>query len=881
MRRPSLPWRGRGRRERELDEEIASHLAMAERDRVAGGEAPEHARAAAERELGSVALVKEVTREQWGGVRLEQILRDARYGLRLLRRSPGFTVAAVAALALGIGANAAIFSVVNAVLLRPLPFPDSERIVAVQPLSTSTSVRARLAASYPDFFDWKAQSRSFSAMATHRGIGATLTGVSSAAHLAGHIVSSDFFTVLRVAPALGRAFVAADDRPGNRVVVLSNGAWRTRFGADPAIVGRTITLEGRPNTVVGVMPAGFRFPLDETAPDFWTSISADAEGDKPWTSNRSLTTLDVVARLRPGITLQAANAEMSGIARNLARQYPDDDRDHAEARVLPELDRITGGVRTPLLVLLGAVGCVLLIACANVASLMLARGTARQRELAIRAAIGAGRERVARQLMTESLVLSLMGGAAGLLLALAGTRALLRLAASNVPRLDLVGLDARVLAFTIVVSVVTALLFGVAPALRLSRTDLTEALKEGGRGSDGGAGHTRFRSGLVIAETAIAAVLVTGAGLLIESFRRLESVAPGFSAENVVTFDTSLPESAYPEDRQARFYDDLVAAVRERGGVRSAAAIFPVPLGSARIGISFRIEGRPVARADEPTAEFRQVTPGYFETLEIPILSGRDFTARDDKSASQVVIVNQTFASRYFPGESAVGKRIRPGVARDGEAAVREIVGVVGDVKHRGLGEADEPEFYVPSRQLSIADMTVVARVDGDPRILERDARAIVASIDRDVPVFHVRELGDLLLEAVAQPRFNAVLLSLFAGVALLLTAVGLYGVLAYAVALRTKEIVIRMALGARRSDILRMVVSRGLALALSGVVIGLLLSLVATRLLRSLLFRVAPTDPATFLVSAVLLAAVAVAASWFPARRATRFNPIEALRGE
>jgi putative ABC transport system permease protein len=872
---------GRKRRERDLDEEIASHLSMAESDRVEAGEAPDAARASAQRELGNVALVKEVTREQWGGAWLEQLARDARYGLRLLRRSPGFTIVAVAALALGIGANAAIFSVVDGVLLRPLPLPDSGRIVAVQPLTTATAVRARLAASYPDFFDWKAQSRSFSAMASLRLIGATLTGVGPAAHLGGEIVSSDYFTVLQVVPVLGRGFVPADDRPGTQVVVLSHDLWQSRFGADPAILGRAITLEGRPYTVIGVMPRGLRFPVDDKPPEFWTSIAMDAEGEKPWTSNRGMTTLDVVARLAPGATIEGARAEMNAIARNLAREYPDDDRDRAEARVIPELERVTGGVRSPLLVLLGAVGCVLLIACANVASLLLARGTARHRELAIRAAIGAGRRRVARQLMTESLVLSLLGGAAGLVLALVGTRWLLHLSVSNIPRLDDVGLNVRVFGFTLAVSLVTAVFFGVAPALRLSRTDLSEALKEGGRGSDGGAGHTRFRSGLVIAETAIAAVLLTGAGLLLASFRRLESVPPGFSPERVVTFDTSLPESAYPEDRQTRFYDDLVAAVRERGGVRSAAAIFPIPLGSAHVGISFQIEGRPVPKADEPAAAFRQITPGYFETLAIPILSGRDFTPRDDKAGAPVVIVSRSFAARFFPGESAIGKRIRPGVARDGEPVTREIVGVVGDVKHRGLGEEAEPEFYVPSRQMSIADMTVVARVDGDPTLLERDVRAIVAGIDKDVPVYHVHRLTEYLLDAVAQPRFNALLLSVFAGLALVLTAVGLYGVLAYAVALRTREIVIRMALGARRSDVLRMVVRRGLSLALTGVGIGLLAALLTTRLLRGLLFHVAPTDPATFVATGLVLAAVALAASWLPARRATRLNPMEALRRE
>jgi len=871
---------GRNRRERELDDEIASHLAMAERDRIDAGERPESARAAAEREIGNVAIVKEVTREQWGGAWLEQLGRDARYGLRLLRRSPGFTAVAVAALALGIGANAAIFSVVDGVLLRPLPFPEPDRIVAVEPLSTQ-SVRVPLSASYPDFFDWKAQSHSFTAMASRRGIGMTMTGGSEAAHLAGQLVSSDFFTVLQTAPALGRAFVAADDRPGARVVILSHELWQTRFGSDPGILGRSITLEGRPHTVVGVMPRGFQFPLDERNAEFWTSLAMDTEGEKPWTSNRGLTAMNVIARLRPGVSQESAQAEMNAIAANLARQYPDDDRYRAEARVIPELRRAVGNVRTPLLVLLGAVGCVLLIACANVANLLLARATTRHRELAIRAAIGAGRRRVARQLMTESLILSLLGGAAGLGLALFGTRALLRLASSNIPRLGQVGLDARVFAFTLGISLLTAVLFGVAPAMRLSRTDLTESLKEGGRGSEGGVSHNRFRAALVVAETAIAAVLLAGAGLLIASLRHLEGVHPGFSPRDVVTFDTSLPETAYPEDKQSRFYDDLVSSVRARGGVRSAAAIFPLPLGDSHVGITFTIEGKPVPKSDEPAAAFRQVTPGYFTTMGIPILSGRDFTPRDEKSAPPVVIVNRALAARYFPGENALGKRIHPGIARDGESVTREIVGIVGDVKHRALDEEDSPEFYVPHRQLSIADMTVVARIDGDPKILQRDARAIVASLDRDVPVFHVRTLDEYLVASVAQPRFNALLLSVFAGVALVLTAVGLYGVLAYAVSLRTREIVIRMALGARQNDILRMVVRRGLVLALSGVGIGLLVALLVTRLLRSMLFQVAPTDPLTFAGAGLLLAAVALAASWFPAHRATRLNPMEALRGE
>ena len=872
----------RNRRERELDDEIAGHLAMAVRDRVDRGETPAEAESAARRELGNEALVKEVTREQWGWASLERFLQDVRYGLRLLRRSPAFTAVAIGTLGLGIGANTAIFSVVHGVLLRPLPFPDSGRIVALETLITRP-VRHTASASYPDFFDWKSQSRSFTAMACRRGIGFSLTGAAQAAHIQAQAVSSDFLAVLRAAPLLGRGFLPEDDRPGARVALLSHTLWSSRYGEDPGIVGRTIGLDGHEYTVVGVMPPGFRFPVEEADTDLWTSIAMDAEGDKPWTANRGLTTLDVVGRLKPGVALAAAQAEMNAIARNLARQYPDDNRDRDEIRVQPELERIVGDVRAPLWVLLGAVGGILLIACANVASLLMARASARRRELALRAALGAGRQRVLRQLLTESLLLSLLGGGAGVLVALAGMRLLLRFSPERIPRLEQVGLDAMVLAFAFGVSLLTGVLFGAAPALRLSGANLWGLLKDGARGGEDGAGPgaTRFRSGLVIVQTAVAVVLLTGATLLLESFRRLRDVDPGFSAENVSTFHLSLPEAEYDVARQRLFYEELLASVRRRPGVRSAAAIFPVPFGTARIGISFTIEGRPVPKADEPSAEYRQVSPGYFQTLSIPLVAGRDFTDRDGPDAPPVVIVNAAFARTYFPGESAIGKRIHPGVARDGESVVREIVGVVGDVRPQGLDLAATPEFYVPSAQLSISDMTVVARLEGSGDALSTDARALVSAIDPNVPVFRVRTLEDAIRQSIAQPRFNALLLGLFAGLALVLTGVGLYGVLGYAVALRTREIVIRMALGARRADILRMIVRRGLGLALSGVAAGLVAAFAVTRLFRSLLFDVAPSDPAAFAAAAIGLSAVALAASAIPAWRAARLDPNEALRAE
>jgi len=872
---------GRRRRERELqlDEEIAGHLAMATRDRVARGQSPREAEAAAKRELGNEALIKEVTREKWGWPSLERMLQDARYAVRLLRRSPAFTLVAVATLGLGIGANTAIFSVVHGVLLRPLPFPESGRIVALQTLITRP-VRHAASGSYPDFFDWRSQSKSFEAMASRRGVGFTLTGTAQASHVQAQAVSSDFLSVLRAAPLLGRGFLPEDDRPGARVALLAHAFWLSRFGADPGIVGKTIGLDGREHTVIGVMPPGVQFPLDEAPSDLWTSIAMDAEGDEPWTANRGLTTLDVVGRLKPGVSLAAAQAETNGIARNLARQYPDDNRDRDEIRVQPELERIVGDVRAPLLVLLGAVGGILLIACANVASLLTARASARRRELALRAALGAGRGRVLRQLLTESLILSLLGGGAGLLLAAGGMRLLLRFSPERIPRLEQVGLDGTVLAFTFGVSLLTGLLFGAAPALRLARADLWTRLQEGGRGGEE-PGSNRFRSGLVVAQTAIAVILLTGAMLLLESFRRLRSVDPGFSAENVTTFHLSLPEPEYDVARQRRFYDELLGSIRRRPGVRSAAAIFPVPFGTSRIGISFTIEGRPVAKADEPAAEYRQVSPGYFETLRIPILSGRDFTDRDGPDSPPVVIVNAAFARTFFRGESAVGRRIHPGVARDGKSVVREIVGVVGDVRALALDAEAAPEFYVPAAQLTISDMTVVARTEGSPAALQAEARALVTAIDANVPVYRVRTLEDAIRQSIQQPRFNALLLGLFGGVALLLTGVGLYGVLGYVVAMRTREIVIRMALGARRADILGMIVRRGLGLSLSGVVVGVVAAFGVTRLFRSLLFDVAPTDPLAFAAAVLALSLVAFAASAVPAWRATRLDPMQALRAE
>jgi putative ABC transport system permease protein len=552
-------------------------------------------------------------------------------------------------------------------------------------------------------------------------------------------------------------------------------------------------------------------------------------------------------------------------------------------RLVPELERLVGDVRGPLLILLGAVGCVLLIACANVANLLLARATTRARELSLRAGLGASRMRLVRQLLTESLVLALLGGAAGLAVGLAGIRLLVRLSPTSIPRLSDVHLDLRVFFFALAVSVVTGVVFGVVPALQASRRDPGDVLKESGRGADEGGRPSRLRAVLVVAETAVAVVLLAGAGLLITSFRRLASVPPGFDPHGVLTFHVNLPDATFDEARQKQFYDRLLADLGRRPGVVAAAAVFPVPFGGGRIGTSFQIDGRPVAEADEPGTEFRQVSPGYFSAMRIPVIEGRAFDDRDDARATPVVIVNRTLARAFFPAGGAIGKRIKPGISRGSAGEWREIVGVVGDVKSVSLAGDPKNEVYVPYRQLFVADMSLTVRMrsPGEARALEGSLKDVVGSLAPEVPVYGVRDLDRLLGWAVAQPRFNAFLLGVFAAVALLLTAVGLYGVMAYAVERRTHEIGIRMALGADRPAVLRMVVARGLALASAGLAIGLVGALAATRLMSGLLFEIRPGDPATFAATALVLSAVATLASWLPARRATRIEPMSALRYE
>ena len=817
---------------------------------------------------------------------METFWQDLRYGIRMLVKSPGFTAVTVLTLALGIGANTAIFSVVNAVILRPLPFPEPDRLVAVTE-SNRQRGEQHSAISYPDLLDWKTQNRVFEGVAGFRADTFALTGVDEPEPIQSAVVSSDLFAVLGAKPALGRTFLPNEDQLNTatgRVVILSYRFWQRRFGSDPHVLGRTLQLDSQSYTIVGVMPAGFQFPIQLKPVEVWTTFAVDSitmDGSKPITAERGAHYFDAIARLKPSVGIQQAQAAMDAIMAALAKQYPDTNA-HRGAAVMPELDRMVGDVRPALLVLFGAVGCVLLIACVNVANLLLARATSRQKEIAIRSALGAGRMRVLRQLLTEAVLLSLLGGVLGLLLAIWGTDLLLGLSPENVPRLQSVHVDGAVLGFTMGISLFTGLIFGLLPALHLSKSGLAEPLKESGRSSTDSARSKRLRSALVVGEVALALVPLVGSGLLIQSFMRLQGVNPGFNPHHVLTINLGLPDARYNAAQQAAFFGQIVERVRALPGVHLASAVVPLPLSEDRMRTSFEIEGRPVPKSEEPLTEFRSIAPDYFRTMEIPLLQGRDFTERDDMKAPAVVIVNQTLAQRFFPNQNPLGKHIKPHVSvTEGDKVMREIVGVVGDVKHRGLGVESEPEVYVPQAQIPFDGKTLVLRTDADPVSVTAAVRREVKSLDKDLPIYSVKPLEQYLSASLAQPRFNTLLLTIFAGVALILAAVGLYGVMSYSVAQRTHEIGIRLALGARQEDVMKLVVGQGLALTLGGVVIGLAGALAFTRLLTTLLFGVSATDPVTFAGVAVLLSAVALAACYLPARRAMRVDPMVALRYE
>ena len=814
---------------------------------------------------------------------METLIQDIKFGLRMLLKSPSLSIVATIALALGIGANTAIFSVVNAVLLRPLPFPASESLVALFETDTQRG-GIRGSHSYPNFFDLRSQSTVFEHVACYHSADFVMTGRGDPVRLQGAVVTADLFPLLGVAPLHGRMFLPDEDKPSGagRVAIISEQLFRTRFGSDPSIVNQSITLEGKSFTVVGVMPESFEFPIQNEPVELWTTIAGDASGKTPVTAARGAHFLRVLGRLKPNVTEQQAQSELSAIAARLEQSYPDTNT-HKGLRLESALTVLVGDIRPALLILFGAVACVLLIACANVANLLLARATSRHKEIAVRTALGASRWRVIRQLLTESILLSLVGGAVGLLLAVWWADLLIALGKEDIPRAVHVAIDWRVLGFTLGVSVLTGLIFGLVPAFQSSKTELVESLKEGGRSGSEGARRNRMRSVLVVSELAIAVVLLVAAGLLIQSLWRLQNVNSGLQPDNVLTFNLGLPETRYDAAKQGKFFSDLKKRLESSPGVQSASTILPLALSNDRFMISFQIEGREVAPKDEPSADIFFTGVDYFRTMGIPIVKGRDFNDRDQHGSPPVVIVTEEFARQYFPNEDPIGKRMRPGISTydDEDESYREIVGVAADIRNRSLNAEPKPAYYVPQTQIPFSQMTVVVKTLNDPHSLVSGMTKEVAAMDADLPLFGVKTMREYLSSSVATPRFSTTLLSIFAGVALVLTLVGLYGVMSYSVAQRTNEIGIRLALGAQSRDVLLMIVKQGSLLIFLGLALGLAGAYAASRLLASLLFGVTAKDPFTFAVVAVLLGLVGLLACYIPAWRATKVDPMDALRCE
>ncbi len=805
------------------------------------------------------------------------MFQDITYAVRGLLRRPLFSAVAILTLALGIGANTAIFSVVNAVLLRPLPYPTPERLMMVWTYNPRQGFDKDVG-TYPNFDDWRRESKSFEHLAAYTGGSYTLTGAGEPAQIRGAVATPGFFETLGIPAARGRIFEAREGTAGgDRAVILAHGLWQRRFGGDAAIIGKTVMLNGVSHEVIGVMPEGFAYPDDA---EVWTPL-APSERYANLMRSRGSFWLTVVGRLRPDVTRESAQSEMDAIAARLERQYP------ANAglgvRLVPMHEEIVGEVKRPLMILLGAVCFVLLIACANVANLLLTRAASRQKELAIRVALGAGRGRIVRQMLTESMLLGVAGGAAGLLLAAWGVDLLHTLAPSNVPRVTLVSLDGRVLLYAIGASLLTGLAFGMAPAFQgASRTG--DALKEGGRtGSEGSRGR-RLRSALAVVEIATALVLLVGAGLLVRSFMAMSRVDLGFEARRVLALRLDLPRAKYREAPQvSAFYEQLTARLAGLPGVESTSGGTSLLLSALPQSAGLIVEGRPPATGEGANipVPFDSVTPQFFGTLQIPLVKGRLFTVADSPTSQQVVVVNQAFVQRYFPDEDPLGRRVAFGDAADSNTEWLTIVGVVADTRRGGLDRKPWAELYFPHAQASDRRMFVLLRTSGDPMALARAAQAEVWALDRDQAISSVRTLDAIVATAQANRRFTTVLLGLFAFVALVLAGIGVYGVIAYSTAQRTQEIGIRMALGAGRGHVLRMVVGEGLRIGATGLLLGVLASLALTRFMSGLLFGVSERDPLTFVTLPLALLVIAAAAAWIPARRALRVDPMVALRAE
>lgn len=859
---------------RDLADEIQQHIEEKTEALMAEGMSREEAQVAARREFGNVTRIEERGREAWMWPLAESLWADVRFAFRQLGRNPGFAITVVATLALGIGATTAIFSLVNAVLLRPLPFPESDQLMWLSEQDHSLPGVVAESLSYPNYFDWRARSHSFSGMASYNGTSMTMQLRGESQRIDAEVVSANLFDVLGVAPALGRDFNWDDEKPDHRTIMLSYAFWQSRFGAARDIAGTAVELNGQSYTVVGVMQKGFHFPVDGQPPALWMSIAHQ----KGALTQRGMTILSAVGRLKPGIPVERAKAELSKIAGDLARQYPDSNKPLYSALVEPELQHLTGDTRPVFRILFGAVVLVLLIVCANVAGLLLARCSRRSAEFALRTAIGASRAAIVRQMLVECVTLSLCGGLAGVGLAWGLLRAAVNLMPRDIPRISQASIDSRVLLFDVGISLVTGVLFGILPALRMSRSAPANAMREGSRGVAGSRSRHELHNLLVIAQTAIGLVLLVSSGLLIRSFVRILSVPPGFDPQHLVSARVGV--TRLKDDQYVPFFEQLVERVRSLPGVQSVSAGWPMPMSDNHAGISFNIEGRPIAKGDEPSEALGLAMPGYFATMRIPILAGRDFTAQDNHQGQPVMMVNQAFADKYFRGQNPIGQhvqvRIGDGVMGD---PMRQVVGVIGNVKALGLTAAAEPEYYLPYAQAVVTNPYLVIRMSGDPLLIEKPLRTLVHDVDPRAPVYQVETLEDYISKWAAAPRFQTFVLTCFAAMALVLAAVGLYGLLSYMVAQRTLEIGLRMALGAQRGDVLAMIVRRGLRFAVVGVLVGVAASAVVTRLLVGILYGVRPSDPVTFAATSGLLVVVSAVASAIPAYRAARLDPMTTLR--
>ena len=809
---------------------------------------------------------------------MRDLLQDIRYGFRMLRKSPGLTCAAVVSLALGIGANTAIFGVVNSILLKSLPYKDPDRLVLLWG-NIPAEGKNRSQVSATDVDDWQHQNSVFEDVTTYANWSATFTGSGEPERITGVQVGDGFFRIMRGTPLLGRTFLPEEQQEGkDNVIVLGYGLWKGRFGGDPGVVGKTVTLGTKAYTVVGVMPEDFlTLPSNLVAPgQFYRPVAEPHDEDE-----RASRHLRAIARLKPGVTVEQAQAEMNVIASRLERAHPADNTGYGVRLVtLPE-DTV-GGLRPTLWTLFGAVAFVLLIACANVGNLLLARSTARRKEFAVRSALGAGRARIVRQLLTESVLLALAGGAVGLLFALWGTGIIGSLGAQVTPLLAGVAVDYRVLAFTLLISILAGVFFGLAPALQVSKPDLNESLKEGGRAGGAGERGERLRSALIVSEMALALVLLACAGLLIKSVVRLRAVDPGFKPERLLTADISLPESRYPDNAsQAAFFERLAARLETQPGVEAAGFTSVLPFGDNFDGRALAVEDQPRPRGQEISVDLYIETPDYLRAMQIPLVEGRAIDEHDTADTTPVALVNETMARGLWPGESAIGRRVKfPGSEKHPQPW-RTVVGVVRDVKQYGLDRDDKMQLYLPEQQYPTSGMTVVMRTSSDPAGMTNALRGAVREADKDLAVFDVATMDELLASSMALRRFSMMLLGVFACVAVLLAGVGIYGVISYSVTQRTREIGIRIALGAQRTDVLLLVVRRGLLLACAGIALGTGGGLVVTRVMSGLLFGVGAKDPFTFAAVAALLACVALVACLVPARRATKVDPMVALRYE